>query len=161
MALDGPSTCPLTSPSSFRPSRAARAPAAGWAEVGPQAHWSVAGTLARGNGSGRAVAAYRGRIFIERPRIAAVQAAISRHAPEGRPPPSLSLARRRPARSVSPPPTKTTRSRAPAPQARPQPQRHGLAAASASYMGRRRQVVPDQGQTVAGAAPTHAGRVRP
>src|SRR5882724_2320586 len=114
MALDGPSTCPLTSPSSFRPSRAARAPAAGWAEVGPQAHWSVAGTLARGNGSGRAVAAYRGRIFIERPRIAAVQAAISRHAPEGRPPPSLSLARRRPAPSVSPPPTKTTPSRAPA-----------------------------------------------
>jgi len=92
MALEGPSTCHLTSPSSFRPSRAARSPAAGWAEVGPQAHWSVAGTWVCGNGSGRAVAAYRGRIFIERPRIAAVQAAISRHAPEGRPPPSLSLA---------------------------------------------------------------------
>src|SRR5882762_5887144 len=92
MALDGPSTCHLTSPSSFRPSRAATSPATGWAEVGPQAHWSVAGTLARDNGSGRAVLAHRGRIFIARPRIAAVQAAISRHAPEGRPPPSLSLA---------------------------------------------------------------------
>ena len=81
MALDGPSTCHLPSHSSFRPSRAETSPAAGWAQVGPLAHWSVAGTLARGDGSGHAVAASRGRIFTERPRMEAVQAAISRHAP--------------------------------------------------------------------------------
>src|SRR5882724_9557826 len=70
MALDGPSTCPLTSPfpmsspATVRASRCRQREAG--QELGSQAHWSVAGTLARDNGAGRAVLAYRGRIFIAR-----------------------------------------------------------------------------------------------
>src|SRR5712672_51140 len=50
----------------------------GWG-VGPRAHRVVAGIWARGSGAGRGPTATRGRIFIESPRISAVQAEISVH----------------------------------------------------------------------------------